>query len=56
MQFSMTQLADLLGLGISDSAVEKWEKDQNRPTDGHRERIVEFICFDPERINPTGGS
>ena len=56
MQLSMTQLADLLGLGISDSAVEKWEKNQNRPTDGHRKRIVEFLGFNPALTNPTGDS
>ena len=47
MQLSMMQLANLLGLGISDSAIEKWEKNQNRPTDEHRKCIVEFLGFDP---------
>jgi transcriptional regulator with XRE-family HTH domain len=56
MQLSMTQLANLLGLGISDSAIEKWEKNQNRPTDRHRKRIVEFLGFNPARTNPTGDS
>ena len=35
MQQSMTQLAEILGFGISDTAIEKWEKNQNRPTDEH---------------------
>jgi DNA-binding transcriptional regulator YiaG len=56
LQMSMTQLALLLGLGITDSAVEKWEKDQNRPTEEHHKRIVEFIGFDPTLANPTGVS
>ena len=54
MQLSMTQLADLLGLGVSDAAIEKWEKNQNRPTAEHRKRIVEFLGFDPKLLNPTG--
>jgi len=49
MHLSMTQLAQILGLGVSDSAIEKWEKNQNRPTDEHRFRIVEFLGFDPHR-------
>ena len=56
MQLPMTQLAKLLGFGISDTAIEKWEKNQNRPTDEHRQRIVEFLGFSPRRISPTGGS
>src|SRR2546430_3032249 len=36
----MTQLAKLLGLGITDTAIEKWEKNQNRPTDAHRKQII----------------
>ena len=54
MQLSMTQLAKLLEFGITDSAIEKWEKNQNRPTDGHRKRIVEFLGFNPGSKNPTG--
>jgi predicted transcriptional regulator len=54
MQLSMTQLANLLGLGISDTAIEKWEKNQNRPTEEHRKRIIEFLGFNPAQINPTG--
>jgi transcriptional regulator with XRE-family HTH domain len=52
----MSQLAVILGLGISDSAIEKWEKNKNRPTLEHRTRIVEFLGFDPANANPTGGS
>ncbi len=52
----MTQLAKLLGLGITDTAIEKWEKNQNRPTDGHRKIIVEFLGFEPATNNPTGES
>jgi len=55
-QLSMTQLALPLGLGITDSAVEKWEKDQNRPTEEHRKRLVEFLGFDPASDNPKGES
>jgi transcriptional regulator with XRE-family HTH domain len=52
----MSQLAEMLGLGITDSAIEKWEKNQNRPTREHWDRIVEFLGFDPTLTNPTGGS
>jgi transcriptional regulator with XRE-family HTH domain len=55
MQLSMTQLAKTLGLGIADAAIEKWEKNQDRPTDEHRKCIVEFLGFNPARTNPTGG-
>jgi transcriptional regulator with XRE-family HTH domain len=54
MQLSMTQLAEILGLGITDTAIEKWEKNQNRPTAEHRKRIVGLLGFDPEPVNPTG--
>jgi DNA-binding transcriptional regulator YiaG len=54
MQLSMPQLADLLGLGITDTAIEKWEKNQNRPTPFHRERIVQFLGFNPAMAKPTG--
>ena len=56
MQLSMTQLAKLLEFGITDSAIEKWEKNQNRPTDEHRKRIVQFLGFNPALTNPTGDS
>ena len=56
IQLSMTQLAHRLGLGITDSAIEKWEKNQNRPTDEHRKVIVRFLGFDPGAENLTGGS
>jgi hypothetical protein len=44
----MTQLATQLGLGITDSAIEKWEKNQNCPTETYRSKIVAFLGFDPE--------
>jgi transcriptional regulator with XRE-family HTH domain len=47
LSLSMTQLAKLLGLGITDTAIEKWEKNQNRPTQPHRQQIVKFLGFDP---------
>jgi transcriptional regulator with XRE-family HTH domain len=56
MQLSITQLARLLGLGVTDTAIEKWEINENRPTEEHRSRIVEFLGFNPARTNPTGGS
>jgi DNA-binding transcriptional regulator YiaG len=56
MQLSMTQLAKTLGLGITDTAIEKWEKNQNRPTEEHRKLIVEFLGFNPAQTNPTGDS
>ena len=56
MHLSMTQLANLVGLGITDSAIEKWEKNQNSPTAEHRKSIVSFLGFDPALTNPTGGS
>jgi transcriptional regulator with XRE-family HTH domain len=54
MQLSMTQLADVLGLRITDSAIEKWEKNQNRPTEYNRQRIEQFLCFNSVRAKPTG--
>jgi DNA-binding transcriptional regulator YiaG len=56
LALSMPKLAQLLGFGISDTAMEKWEKNQNQPTEPYRSRIVEFLGFDPELENPTGGS
>jgi transcriptional regulator with XRE-family HTH domain len=56
MQLSMTQLADLLGLGITDSAIEKWEKNQNRPTEEHRQCILAFLGFNAAPTNSTGES
>jgi transcriptional regulator with XRE-family HTH domain len=49
----MAQLAVIIGLGITESAVEKWERDQNRPTQENRIRIIEFLGFDPAQVNPT---
>jgi transcriptional regulator with XRE-family HTH domain len=54
MGLSMPKLAKLLGNSITDTAIEKWEKNQNRPTEHHRARIVEFLGFDPEFEKPTG--
>ena len=56
MHLSMPQLAKLLGLGFTATAIEKWEKNQNRPTEPYRPRIVEFLGFDPDSPNSTGGS
>ena len=56
LSLSMTQLAKLLGLGITNKAIEKWEKNQNRPTEAHRGRIIEFLEFDPATTIPTGDS
>jgi DNA-binding transcriptional regulator YiaG len=44
----MPQLARLLGIGTTDTAIEKWEKNQNHPTEPYRTRLVEFLGFDPE--------
>jgi transcriptional regulator with XRE-family HTH domain len=51
----MGQLAKQLGLGITMSAIEKWEKNQNYPNASNRIRIIEFLGYDPESSNPTGG-
>ena len=56
LSLSMTQLAKLLGLGITDTAIEKWEKNQNRPTESHRSRLIEVLGFDPAMPNMTGES
>jgi hypothetical protein len=50
----MGQLAKQLGLGITGSAIEKWEKNQNYPIPPNRIRIIEFLGFDPESAKPTG--
>src|SRR5579872_1724748 len=42
---SMTQLAQVLGLEITDAATEKWERNRNRPTEAHRVLIVRFLGF-----------
>ncbi len=52
---SMTQLAEVLGVGVTDSAIEKWEKDQNRPTEEHLKRLIDFIGYAPITARPTGG-
>ena len=42
---SQRQLAEILG--FTDTAIEKWEKNINRPTEPHRARIIQFLGFDP---------
>jgi hypothetical protein len=44
----MTQLAKLMGFGVTDTAIEKWEKNQNYPTEPYRKHIVSFLGFDPK--------
>jgi DNA-binding transcriptional regulator YiaG len=56
LHLSMTQLIERLGLDVSDSSVEKWEKSKIRPSAEHRRQIVEFIGFDPAAVKLTGGS
>ena len=51
---SQRKLPEMLAIGITDTAVEKWEKNQNRPTESHRRRIIEFLGFDPGTPNLTG--
>src|SRR2546425_4346550 len=53
---SQRKLAEMLGIGITDTAVEKWEKNQNQPTESNRRRIIEFLGLDPATTIPTGGS
>jgi DNA-binding transcriptional regulator YiaG len=54
LSLSMTQLAKFLGVGITKTAIEKWETNQNYPTPLNRIRIIEFLGFDPDVANPTG--
>ena len=51
---SQRKLAEMLDIGITDTAVEKWEKNQKRPTESHRRRVIEFLGFDPATPNLTG--
>ena len=51
---SVAKLIRLLDLGVTDNAVELWEKNRNRLKGPNRERIVQFLGFDPELANPTG--
>ena len=53
MSLFMVQLVKLLDLGVSDGAVELWEKNRNRVKGYNRQRIVEFLGYDPEMTNPT---
>jgi hypothetical protein len=56
MRLSMPQLAKLLGVAFTDTAIEKWWKNQNRPTELYGSRIVESLGFDQDSKNSTGGS
>jgi DNA-binding transcriptional regulator YiaG len=56
MSLSMRKLAKLLGPAFTATAIEKWEKNQNRPTERYRTRIVEFLGFDTQTIKPTDES
>jgi transcriptional regulator with XRE-family HTH domain len=56
MSLSMRKLAQLLGIAFTATAIEKWEKNQNRPTEPYRTRLVEFLGFDPDIKEPTGGA
>lgn len=51
----MVQLVERLQLNLSDSAVEKWEKNQNRPIEEHRQTIVQFLGFDPDMVKTSNG-
>ena len=53
---SQRKLSEILAIGITDTAVEKWEKSQNRPTAAHCRRIIEFLGFDPAMPTLTGES
>jgi len=44
----MTKLATLLQLQITDSAIEKWEKNLNHPTEENRSKIIALLGFNPE--------
>ena len=52
MGLSMPKLANLLGIGVTDTAIEKWEKNINYPTAHYRSRITRFLGFDPELETP----
>ena len=54
LHLSMSQLARLLGVGVTDTAIEKWEKNQNRPTSEHKNQIIQFLGYDPAIADPTG--
>jgi predicted transcriptional regulator len=56
LSLSMTQLSQFLRLGVSDSTIEKWEKNISRPSEPYRSQIVQFLGFAPETTNSTGGS
>lgn len=52
MGLSMSKLAKLLGMGVTDTAIEKWEKNINYPTAPYRFKIIRFLGFDPELEKP----
>jgi DNA-binding transcriptional regulator YiaG len=56
LSLSLTQLAQVLGIGVCASTIAKWERNQNYPAPAYRIRIVEFLGYDPEAASPTGGS
>ena len=51
---SVAKLIRLLDLGVTDNAVERWERNQSRPLPEHQKRIIEFLGYDPATTNPTG--
>jgi len=53
---SVAKLVRVLGLEVTVDAVERWENNQNRPLPQYRERIVEFLGYDPAKLNSTGES
>jgi DNA-binding transcriptional regulator YiaG len=56
LSLSMSQLAKLLGLGVTDISIEKWEKNKKRPSEPYRTRVIEFLGFDPTKADSTGVS
>jgi methylisocitrate lyase len=48
MEMVRMTVAKQLALGMTGSAIEKWEKNQNYPTPPNRIRMIEFLGFDPE--------
>ena len=56
MSLSMTQLVKLLDLDVSDGGVERWEKNYSQPRTRDRQRVIEFLGYDPAITNPTGDS
>jgi transcriptional regulator with XRE-family HTH domain len=48
---SVSQLARLLGFDLSNGAIENWERNENRPSEPYRRKLVNFLGFDPELDN-----